>query len=322
MTARQRHRADEARYAAPWTGGYRRYDLVKEFVVALGVMLLLTVGLAIAFSSPDRKAISLHDWASAAPNDFVVTAVAELDGTSGTAGYGAPYIDDPSAGQKLGPIPLQRYGGVREPVDTAHDFVLGPLSTVTGDADLTSALSTYNGASADQQQKWATAYGDALDKAPDNDPAKVASGDYGPVPVLTAKLLDLARSGGLDGQLLSSGGFYQTDYTKPLLFLADGGYLKDQARADHLGGDQWGMMNETGRYPGQAWLWLYTFWYQVPPFNTSSNADALVWSLMMLLSLVLILVPFIPGLRSLPRHLGVHRLIWRDHYRTSKPPQA
>jgi len=34
------------------------------------------------------------------------------------------------------------------------------------------------------------------------------------------KLLDLARSGGLDGQLLSAGGFYQTDYSKPLLFLA------------------------------------------------------------------------------------------------------
>jgi hypothetical protein len=138
--------------------------------------------------------------------------------------------------------------------------------------------------------------------------------------VLTAKLLDLARSGGLDGQLLSSGGFYQTDYTKPLLFLADGSYLEDQARAEHLGGDQWGMMNETGSYPGQAWLWLYTFWYQVPPFSSSDNADALVWALMMVLSLVLILVPFIPGLRSLPRHLGVHRLIWRDHYRTHRPP--
>src|SRR5207248_788360 len=152
MIALKRHRADEARYAAHWTGGYRRYDLVKEFVVALGVMLLLTVGLAITFSSPDRKAISLRDWATAAPNDFVVTAVAELDGTSGTATYGAPYTHDPSAGQKLGPVPLQRLGGVREPVDTAHDFVLGPLATVTGDADLTAALSRYNRAGTDQQQ--------------------------------------------------------------------------------------------------------------------------------------------------------------------------
>ncbi len=40
------------------------------------------------------------------------------------------------------------------------------------------------------------------------------------------------------------------------------------------------MMNETGSYPGQVWLWLYTFWYQVPPFNTSVNADAQIWALM------------------------------------------
>ena len=94
---------------------------------------------------------------------------------------------------------------------------------------------------------------------------------------MLAGLLAMAQSGGLDGALLLGGTFYRTDYTKPLLFLADGSYLEDQARAQHLGGDQWGMMNETGRYPGQAWLWLYTFWYQVKPFSTSGNADALVW---------------------------------------------
>ncbi len=103
---------------------------------------------------------------------------------------------------------------------------------------------------------------------------------------MMTQLLALAQSGGLDGALLAQGRFYQTDYTKPLLFLADGTYLEDLARAQHLGGDQWGMMNETGNYPGQAWLWLYTFWYQVKPFSTSGNADALVWSLMALLTLV------------------------------------
>ena len=45
------------------------------------------------------------------------------------------------------------------------------------------------------------------------------------------------------------------------------------------------MMNETGNYPGQPWMWLYTFWYQVKPFSTSDNADAQVWALMMLLTL-------------------------------------
>ena len=317
MSTMSKHRARERYYARPWSGPYRRYDLVKEFVVAIVVIALVTIGLAIAFGSPDRKPITLKDWATNAPNDFVATTVAELDGTSGTATYGAPYTDDPTAGQKLGPLPLQRWGGVREPVDTAADFVLGPLGTSTN-PDVAKALATYTAASADQQNTWATAYGDALEKATDGDPAQVAAGDYGPVPVLASGLLDMAKGGGLDGLIQEQGGFYQTNYARSLLFLADGSYLEDQARDENLGGNQWGMMNETGSYPGQAWLWLYTFWYQIEPFSSSDNADALVWGLMMLLSAGLVLVPFIPGLRSLPRWLGVHRLIWRSAYRSRK----
>jgi len=79
------------------------------------------------------------------------------------------------------------------------------------------------------------------------------------------------------------------------------------------------MMNETGNYPGQAWLWLYTFWYQVKPFSSSGNADALVWAVMGLLTLVLFFVPVIPGLRSLPARLGVHRLIWRTYHHPAAP---
>ncbi len=137
---------------------------------------------------------------------------------------------------------------------------------------------------------------------------------------MTARLLTLAQSGGLDSALVSGGpGFYQTDYTRPMLFLADGSYLDDQAGARHLHGDQWGMMNETGDFPGQAWLWLYTFWYQVPPFTTAwaDNADLIVWGLMMLLSVALVLVPFIPGVRSIPKLVPIHRRIWRDYYRTA-----
>jgi hypothetical protein len=312
--SRPTRRQREAYYARPWTGRTRRYDIVKEFVVALVVMALLTAGLAILFGSPDRKAITLQEWAKQAPADFVATAVAELDGTSGTATYGAPYTHDPSAGQKLLSLPLQRWGGVTEPIDTSQAFVVAPLTT-SSDPAISGPLSTYRAAAADQQSAWATTYGDALSKAPDGDPAKVAAGDYGPVPALANGLLTTAQQGGLDGLIQEQGGFYQTNYSRSLLFLADGSYLEAQARGENLGGDQWGMMNETGRYPGQAWLWLYTFWYQVPPFNTSDNADALVWGLMMVLSAGLVLLPFIPGVRALPRRLGVYRLIWREQYR-------
>jgi hypothetical protein len=287
----------------------RPYDLVREFVVALAVVGALTILLAAVFSSPDRKAISLAEWAKAAPADVVATATAELAGTSTSAGYGAPY-NHASEGQKLGPLPTQKWGGVRIPVDSATDLVITPLRSIATDGELNTALQSWQSASADRQTTWATAYGEALAQAPDGDPAKVATGDYGPVPTLAGRFLTLADSGALQG-LLTKGEFYASDQTKPLLLLADGAYLEDQARADHLGGDQWGMMNETGNYPGQPWMWLYTFWYQVKPFSTSGNADALVWGVMAVLTLALVLIPFIPGLRSLPKHLGVHRLIWR-----------
>jgi len=99
------------------------------------------------------------------------------------------------------------------------------------------------------------------------------------------------------------------------LFISDSTYLANLGAKQHLLGTQWGMMNETGSYPGQSWLWLYTFFYQVPPMSSSSNADVEVFALMGLLSLVFVFVPFIPGLRSLPRLTRVYRLIWREHYR-------
>ncbi len=147
---------------------------------------------------------------------------------------------------------------------------------------------------------------------------RVAAGDYGPVPAILGSLLTFAQSGGLDGALLTSRQFYQTDYTKPLLFMADGGVLTNRADAEHLLGEQWGMMNETGRYPGQVWLWLYTFWYQIKPFSTSANADILVMGMMGLLSLAFIMIPFLPGVRDLPRRVPIYKLIWRDHYRTQQ----
>ena len=306
--------------ASQWTGPKRPYDLAKEFVIALVVVGLLSIVAALVLSSPDDRGITLQGWAKANPSDFVVTAVTELDGTSGTASYGPPYNHN-GAGQDIFFLHLQKWLGVHQPVDAAQDFVLHPLSTVPGNPSLTAALAQYNTASPDQQQKWASNYDDAISKAPDNDYTKVASGDYGPVPIMTSSLLSLAQTGALDSQLVTHGtGFYEDNYTKPLLFLADGGYLDDVAGSQHLHGDQWGMMNETGNYPGQAWLWLYTMWYQISPFNSSGNADALVWGLMMVLSLGLILVPFIPGLRSVPRLVPIYRLIWRNYYRDHPLP--
>ena len=305
--------------AAEWRGGTVRYDLVKEFVIALVVMTVLAVGLAGLFSSPDEKSTTFGSWAQDDPRNFLETAVGELAGTSDSAQYGQPYNSTPDAAQKIGPVSLQRLGGVRYPVDTKQAFVLGPLSTLPPSRALSRAIAVYNAATPEQQDAWTSAYSDAVgDVTFNGDVPVLPSGDYGPVPVMMDAELAMARSGALDGALLSNSGrdVYSTDNTKPLLFLADGSALEDRATQQHLLGSQWGMMNETGNYPGQAWLWLYTFWYQVAPFNHSGNADALVWGLMAVLTLLFILLPFIPGVRSIPRYIPVYRLIWRRYYRT------
>ena len=306
-----------------WTGAKRRYDLLKEAAVALVAVSVLTILLAALFSSPDDKPVTVSSWAAAAPKDFLSTALSELDGTSGLATYGPPYTHIPGAGQNIiGHLSIERLLGVQIPIDPAQAFVLGPLAIPAQTSlPLRAALLDYRRAGAAQQQSWAAAFGKALDRAQFRNGRLVrpfGRGSYGPVPVLMENLFAMGRSGALEGALISTSRFYQTNFTKALLFLADGGYLKGRATQQHLLGSQWGMMNETGNFPGQAWLWLYTFWYQVPPFSTSTNADAQIWAIMALLSVGLVCLPFIPGLRSLPRHLRLYRLIWRDYYRMAE----
>jgi len=294
------------------------FDLLKELVLALLGVAVLVVVLAAVLSAPDVPPVTIGSWAQADPVDFVTTASAELAGQSGTAQYGPPYNSTPDAAQALGPIVPQVWAGVSTPIDTAKEFVLHPLElAATGDPTLTSALDTYNGADATQQQAWLDSYTKALGSATvENGQVTVAAGDYGPVPTLMGSLLGIARSGGLDGLLLENGRFFQTDFTRPLLFMGDGNYMSNLAADQHLTGDQWGVMNETGSYPGQTWLWLYSVWYQLPSFNTAPNADLVIVLIVLALTTLLALVPFIPILRDIPRWVPVHRLIWRRYYRS------
>jgi hypothetical protein len=318
---RLRRRAIAAASAAPWRGPNRRYDLLKEGTIASVIVLALTLGLAGVLSSPDVPPVTIATWARLAPADFLATAASELDGTSETAMYGPPYNNTSGSAQRLLFSPAT-IPGVTQPVNAAQDFVLGPLGTLAADDPAIAApLATYQGASAAQQLKWASAYDTAVAKVKfaGGSPVVPAAGD-GPVPALMAGELTLARSGALDTDLLSQQPFYGTNFTKPLLFIEDGSYFASQAQAMGLTGSQWGVMNETGSYPGQPWLWLYTLWYQVPGWTNSANIDMIAIYMTGLATILLLLVPFIPGLRDIPRLIPVHRLIWRSWYRSEPGP--
>ncbi len=319
----RRRRAIAKADAAAWRGPTRRYDIVKEGAIATVIVLALTLGLAGLLSSPDVPQLTIANWAKADPADFVQTAAAELNGTSETATYGPPYNNQTGSVQHLLGTP-QTLFGVTQPINAGQDFVLGPLARLAPtDPALTAALASYRAAPAAQQLKWANAYATAAAKVtfPGGSPSVPAAAD-GPVPAMMTAEFTLARSGALDADLIAQQPFYGTNYTRPLLFIEDGAYFINQGEALHLGGDQWGVMNETGSYPGQPWLWLYTLWYQIPRFGASANVDMIAVYLTGLATLLLLLVPFIPGLRDIPRLIPVHRLIWRSWYRSAQSGPA
>lgn len=295
------------------------YDLIREGLIALLVVGILILGLSAWFSSPDEPPLIAQHVATTDPVTFLQTALGQLDGSDGIATYGSPYTNNPESAQALGPISPQRWAGVQIPIDPAQVDVIKPLHLISSlRPELAAALSTFETATDGQRTAWEAAYGTALKKAKMNGANVVLpEGAYGPVAPMMAAMLELGRSGLLESAIDHDMRITLTDNTRSLLFLQETA-LPALAERLHLIGSQWGMMNETGNYPGQAWLWLYTVWYQIPVIADSANADLLVWLLMAVLSLALLLVPWIPGLNQLPRVLGVYKLIWRDYYREVK----
>ncbi|MGE5134450.1 MAG: cytochrome b N-terminal domain-containing protein [Gemmatimonadota bacterium] len=320
-TWRERRKAQAKDDAAPWAGRTRRYDILKEGTAAAAIILVLTVALGWILGSPDVPPVTVQSWAKVVPANFLATAAEELNGTSGTAGYGPPYNN--GGGQQSLLFSPATITGVTQPIDTADTFVLSPLSKLSGtNPAVRAALATYRAAPASQQQAWVNAYAKAEThvKFVNGTPVIPPAND-GPVPVMLTAELNMARSGGLDTDLLAQNSFYGTNFTKPLLFLGDGQYFADQATKMHLSGDQWGVMNETGSYPGQPWLWLYTLWYYVPGFSSSDNVDMIAVYMTGAATILLLAVPFIPGLRDIPRWIPVHRLIWRRPEEAAEGPQ-
>ncbi len=314
-------KALKAADAADWKGSSRKYDIIQEGTIATVIVLLLVLGLASALSSPDDPPVTVQTWAKLAPADFMATAASELAGTSETANYGAPYNNGTHNVQTLG-VSWQLLGGVRQPIDPARTFVIDPLEkTNNGNVILTKALNQYNQASLSQQKTWANNYIAAIKSTKlvfKNSKPIVPTANDGPVPVLINNELSLAQNGAIDAALLAQTPFYGTNYTKPLLFIEDGNYFSSIAQKNHLTGSQWGVMNETGSYPGQPWLWLYTMWYQIPSFSTSANVDLIAIYLTGLGTLLLVLVPFIPGIRDIPKIIPIYKLVWRQWYKRSK----
>jgi hypothetical protein len=293
------------------------YDLLREGLIVLGIVATIVIMLAAIFSSPDYPTVRGEDVAKLQPIAYLRTTTNILAGNSSIDGYGPPYTNDTANAQEILGIAPADWFGRTNPINPAQDFVLKPLARVALlQPDVANALQTYQGATSSQQQAWLNAYLSALDTATVNADGQVAvpAGDYGPVETLMNGMLDLGKAGLLEGALESNARLpYSFNFTRSLLYFQDDVYGGVAQELD-LTGTQWGISHETGNYPGSWWLWPYTFLYQIGPIASSANADLLVGVIMLVLFLVILLMPFIPGLNRLPHWLKVYRLIWRDWY--------
>jgi hypothetical protein len=295
---------------------YVRTDFVKHLLSTTLVVAVLTMGLSAVFREPVRPALKISQYATEHPRGFLQVALHDLDGQGEIANYGPPYNNGNGYVQDF----LQRWVGIIHPVYPKTDFVLQPLAMAAHlDTGLVTPLSRFERASARQQRRWEAAFGQALARARRVGSAVVLPrGRYGPVAPLLLGLLKLGQSGLMTGALDRSPADYQFDNQNSLLFL-QGKPLHDAAAKLELKGNQWGIIHEENApFPGPWWMTIVTAIYQIPFIANASAADALALSSGLLLFVLLMVAPWIPGVNRLPRFLGVHRWIWADYYRQHK----
>src|SRR5215472_7253183 len=338
-----------------WRGPERLYDLITEGVIAVILVTILCVAAAVLWGSPNGgltypkgppspagQAFSARYWDANDPSDLAQTAVTELAGTSGTAGYGPPFNTTTGASQEfLGIKPAEiakSVFGLTLPVNTANDFVLAPVSQLAAPASpaVATAILQYRSAGGDlspgipsgqaaspEQVTWLSNYAKALasSKAKITPTSiRVPPGNYGPVPVIIKAELDIAHNGSLDGYFQGSQQQLSTNTTMGTMFFSDGSLWGNIAEAQGVGGDQWGVMNELWNFPGQVWLWLYAGMYQVPALAANNaNLDLDVGLLMIVLGFLLpMFAPWIPLINRIPRWIPFYKIIYRKYYRSAR----
>ena len=217
---------------------------------------------------------------------------------------------------------------MRIPVDPANDFVITPLQTQQQPPAVTTALprGTLPRPSSEPRGRppSTTPAGHRRRRRPVH-PEQVATGDYGPVPVLATGSGAMAATGALDGALLRPAAA-STRLTTPSRSCSWGTVLPGRRRdrpepaGQPLGDDE----RDVGATPGQPWLGrprsgTRSRFNPAEDATTTTvlqdNADAWIFGIIGVLGIVLVLVPFIPGLRSVPRWVPLHRVIWRSYHR-------
>ncbi len=159
----------------------------------LAFVLLVVVALLAGFvGSPNWPRDTIATVTQKDPGGAIMAFTQELDGTATSTGNAQEF-------------------GMGDP---GQVFVLGPLHQSASflGSDVQAAIATYDAASPDQRQAWASTYDKALGSitasgggamsgetpSPDFSKIDTLKGDFGPVPVLVKADLQLAQNGYLE----------------------------------------------------------------------------------------------------------------------------
>jgi len=276
--------------------GYWKYPVIA---LALAVVLGL---LGVFAGSPNSPRATIAATSRQDPGGAALAFTQELAGTSASTGN-------------------QKEFGLGPPGEL---FVTGPLGSFAPllGGNVAAALAQYRAAPVGQQASWADNYlmalgtiteqpmeGEEMEAAASPDYAKIGTlhGDFGPVPILVKADVQLARSGHLEQYLEGR----EPGHTLHLvtIWLYDHPKMLSDAVANGLTDDQWGMVKERDYNVGPWYLIIPSIIHVKLPGGVTGTGFVL-WNLLVALIFIFVL-PLVPGVRSLPRKLRLHRLIAR-----------
>jgi hypothetical protein len=277
-----------------------RHVFWKYPVLSL-VLLVVVAVLAATVGSPNWPRDSIAGVTKADPGGAVLAFTQELDGTSSSSANASEF-------------------GVGDP---GQAFVLNPLRQAAPllGADVGQAIATYDGASATQQQTWASNYDKALGTimpsggsamstgtpSPDFTKIDTLKGDFGPVPVLLKANLQLALNGYLEQYLQAVDPGHTFHLTN--IWLYDHPHMLNTAVALGLTDDQWGMVKERGFPVGPWYLSIPAVFHVYFPGGVT-GPGFILWNLLFA-AILLFFIPLVPGVRDIPRYLKLYRFIYR-----------
>ena len=282
-----------------------------KYPILSAVLLVVVAILAAVVGSPNYPRDTIAAVTKMNPGGGILAFTQELDGTASSSGNAQEFgIGDPGEAFVLGP--LRAVVPLLGPVSVQG---LPPLQV----SDLRQAISSYDAASADQRTKWAAEYHKALGTvmptgaaamgtaSPDAAKVGTLKGDFGPVPTLVEADLYLAQAGYLEANLQSTDPGHSFHLTN--IWLYDHPNMLNTAVDQGLTDDQWGMVKERGFSVGPWYLAIPSVFHVYFPQGATGRGFVL-WNIAFA-SIMLFVIPLVPGVRSIPRYLKLYRFIYR-----------